>query len=102
MITLTAINADTIEWVADGKVIATGASIDLRAHAEEITCYVRAQLLGPGGISLTQAFTVEKGDGYRHPDDALKGWDWFAWYMNMWLHKNPIAMVIDRIVKLLK
>ena len=99
-ITLTPTDTALVEWIADGEVIATGNSIDLRTYADEITCYVRAQLIGPGGIAATQAFGVDKGDGYRHPDDAPKGWDRFVWYLNMYLTKNVFGWLIENIVKL--
>lgn len=62
-------NADTIQWVADGKVIAKGSiadgfdSLDLDTieGAEDFT-YVRAELFGEGGICLTQALVIEKGN----------------------------------------
>ena len=99
-ITLTPMDATLVEWIADGEVIATGNSINLRTYADEITCYVRAQLTGPGGITATQAFGVDKGDGYRHPDDAPKSWDRFVWYLNMYLTKNVFGWLIENIAKL--
>lgn len=47
-----------IEWVAAGRVVATGATLDLDAVGGEVGPYVRAQLIGPNGISFTQAFGV--------------------------------------------
>jgi len=64
-ITVTGADYDTIEWVAKGEVIATGNTIDLNAYEDQIGCYVRAQLKGPGGICFTQAFAVD--DGLEHP-----------------------------------
>lgn len=49
---------NTIEWVADGKVIATGNTIDLNDYEGKIHSYVRAQLKGDEGISFTQPFGV--------------------------------------------
>lgn len=57
-ITLTAQNHTKIQWVANGAVIAEGATIDLNAYESAVTCYVRAQVLGPGGICYTQPFPV--------------------------------------------
>ncbi|MCL2509060.1 MAG: hypothetical protein FWF05_07785 [Oscillospiraceae bacterium] len=99
-ITLTTTDTETVEWIADGVVIATGGSINLREYADVITCYVRAQLIGPGGITATQAFGVDKGDGYRHPDDALKGWDRIKWYFNMYLTKNVFGWLVENVQKL--
>lgn len=101
-ITLETADADKVEWIADGEVIGAGESIDLKKHASEITCYVRAQLTGPGGIAQTQAFGVDKGDGYKHPDDSLKGWELFKWNVKLYLTKNPIAWLIENAEKLFK
>ena len=64
-ITVAGANYDTVEWVAKGEVIATGSTIDLNAFEDQIGCYVRAQLKGPGGICFTQAFAVD--DGIERP-----------------------------------
>ena len=58
-ITITGADYDVIEWIADGKVIATGATIDLNDHKGEINSYVRAQLKSSTGIAFTQPFGVE-------------------------------------------
>jgi len=60
-ITITGTNYNKVEWVADGKVIATGTSIDLDNYADLISTYVRAQLKGTGGISFTQPFGIREG-----------------------------------------
>ena len=44
---------------ADGKVIATGNTIDLDDYSEEIGSYVRAEIVGEGGVIYTQPFTLE-------------------------------------------
>ncbi len=46
----------TIEWIADGEVIATGNTIDLNDYEGKVNSYVRAQLKGDEGISFTQPF----------------------------------------------
>jgi len=97
-ITVTPATADTqVEWIADGNIIHTGDSIDLSEHAQDITCYVRAQLVGPGGIASTQAFGVDKGDGWRHPDDALHGWALAKWYIRLYLTKNNFVWIAETI-----
>lgn len=48
----------TIEWIADGKVIATGNTIDLNDYEGKVHSYIRAQLKGDEGISFTQPFGV--------------------------------------------
>lgn len=60
-ISLSADNYDKIQWIADGKIIAQGETIHLREHSNDISCYVRAQLIGTGGVCLTQAFILDDG-----------------------------------------
>lgn len=50
---------NTVEWIADGEVIATGNTIDLNDYEDKINNYVRAQLKGDEGISFTQPFGVQ-------------------------------------------
>lgn len=67
-ISVNAKKADTIQWIANGKVI---ASTDIKNDAVSINLdeidgaedfkYVRAELFGKGGICLTQAFVIDDG-----------------------------------------
>lgn len=70
-ITIKGINADIIEWIADGEIIksekfdqseASCSVLKLTDYYDKISCYVRAQLKGKGGICLTQAFICDDGD----------------------------------------
>ncbi|MBQ6267521.1 MAG: hypothetical protein IJK64_07105 [Clostridia bacterium] len=62
-------NANDLRWVANGNVIDTaqvnGAgeyTIDLDAiDGAEDFLYIRCQLMGEGGVTLTQAFTIDDG-----------------------------------------
>ncbi len=62
-VSVTTENADTIQWIADGKVIATGTdTLDLdTVEGAENFSYVRAELFGEGGVCLTQAITIDDG-----------------------------------------
>ena len=51
---------NVVEWIADGKIIATGNTLNLRNHSNEINSYVRAQLKSSYGIAFTQPFRIEK------------------------------------------
>lgn len=77
-ITLTGINSKAIEWIADGEIIQSETSeadgeitstVNLREHSDKISCYVRAQLKGDGGICLTQAFICDDGNMERFIDN---------------------------------
>ncbi len=73
-ITITGKNCKEIDWIADGEVIQTESleadgeittTIKLEDHADKISCYVRAQLKGDGGICMTQAFICDDGNMER-------------------------------------
>ena len=46
-------DAATIEWVADGKVFATGSEVDLADYNDEINHYVRFIIKGAGGVTIS-------------------------------------------------
>lgn len=73
-ITIKGINCSAIEWVADGEIIesvtaeADGelvSTVKLREKSDKISCYVRAQLKGRGGICMTQPFICDDGNMAR-------------------------------------
>ena len=65
-ITVTAEGAETIEWIANGSVIAEGSTLRLREHAEKIGAYVRFQIKNEGGLLLSQPFICDDGAMERH------------------------------------
>ena len=69
IIAVDATNYDVIEWIADGEIIATGDTLDLKEHSDEIGCYVRFQIKNEGGIVCSQPFVCDDGD---MSDDAIK------------------------------
>jgi hypothetical protein len=80
-ITIGADNCHTIEWIADGVIIqrdqldADGqlvSTINLSDYTDKISCYVRAQMLGLGGICLTQAFILDDGNIERFKKEIVK------------------------------
>lgn len=82
-ITIMASNTDTIEWIADGEIIQSEkfsesdisvSTIKLSYYDNKISCYVRAQCKGKGGICLTQAFICDDGnlDRFKKPIPVKK------------------------------
>ena len=70
-ITITGKNTDSIKWVADGVYIQEDtvsvngvcmSTIKLQNYTGDISCYVRAELNGAGGRTLTQAFVCDDGN----------------------------------------
>ena len=73
-ITIKGKNCNAIEWIADGEIIESVTSeadgelvstVKLREKSDKISCYVRAQLKGRGGICMTQPFICDDGDMAR-------------------------------------
>ncbi len=73
-ITIKGINCKAIEWIADGEIIQSEtisengemvSTIKLADHGDKISCYVRAQLKGDGGICMTQPFICDDGNMAR-------------------------------------
>lgn len=91
IIVLDAEDAYCIRWIANGKTIAWGDTIDLDDYSDEIGTYVRAEILGAGGIVYTQAIMLEY-DGAPETENKSQSFD-FWW----------IASIIpDTIVRFLK
>lgn len=70
-ITIIGKNTDSIKWIADGVTIQTDSvsvggvvksTIKLLDYTDDISCYVRAELNGEGGTTLTQAFVCDDGN----------------------------------------
>lgn len=67
-VTVTAENASSIQWIANGKVIAESeisdgsVTLDLDTiEGAEDFLYVRAELYGEGGVCISQALTIDDG-----------------------------------------
>ncbi len=76
-VNVTAKDAATIQWIADGKVIASGDITDGAAslNLDEIEgaadfSYVRAELYGEGGACLTQALVIEKDEHLEYAEET--------------------------------
>lgn len=75
-ITIEGQHYNRIDWIADGVVIATGETLRLLEHSANISCYVRAQLIGEGGVCLTQAFVLDDGTlGQNLPIDTRTAYE---------------------------
>ena len=58
VIALTTQDALAVHWISDGKIVATGNSIDLES-CEGLGAYVRAEVFGKGGVLYTQPFLLQ-------------------------------------------
>ena len=57
-ITITADHTSVIVWISNGIDIATGATIMLDVHKDNLGSYIRANIIGPGGIAFLQPFGI--------------------------------------------
>ena len=74
-ITLEAENALVVHWIADGKVIHVGNTIDLDDYSDEIRNYVRAEAYGTGGVVYSQPFALSY-KGVPTNNDFGSYFDW--------------------------
>lgn len=88
-ITVEAKDAYLVRWIADGEIIAVGNEIDLDDYSDQIGSYVRAEVLGEGGVIYTQAFTLEY-DGAPEADDGC--------FVDLGL---PATLICDTLIKVL-
>ncbi len=91
-ISLFAANALNIRWIANGKTIATGNSIDLDDYASQIGSYVRAEIFGEGGIVYTQAFTLNYEGAPAAGDNS---------YTDLWFLASAIPDNLVRLIGML-
>ena len=83
-------NAVVIRWIADGEQIHVGSTIDLDDYSDKIGSYVRAEIVGVGGVLYSQAFTLEY-DGAPEAED-------FGLFFDF---GGIVSAICDTIVKLL-
>jgi hypothetical protein len=58
-ITIQASGQDSIRWISEGKVISRGSTIQL-ADLPDIQNYVRAEIFGPGSVTGSQPFAINR------------------------------------------
>ena len=85
-ITITASKYNTITWVSNGEIVARGATLNIAANDTKIGCYVRAYLLGPGGILYVQPFTIQRAGQTPAKEKITKIFDYsviLRWVCNV-------------------
>lgn len=88
-ITLVTLGAKNIRWIANGKTIATGNTIDLDDYKSELGNYVRAEIFGEGGIVYTQPFMLEYEGAEESDGDS---------FTDLW---KLASIIPDTLVRLL-
>ena len=57
-ITIEGTDYDYIGWVADGVEFFRGNTINLNDHSDQVNSYIRAHVVGKGGVAYTQPFGI--------------------------------------------
>lgn len=104
-ITVEAENADTLQWIANGKVIMktaigdTPVTIDLdNIQGSEDFLYVRAEILGEGGLTLTQAFVIDDGNEKPVFEEDKNVFDEFIFALT----SSRVWVIFQELVRLIK
>lgn len=106
IITVTGGEFDNVQWISDGKIFAEGkdlTSIDLNDYENEIGCYVRFQLTGPGGILYSQPFST-MAEGVEYTSNVYKTFDTsmifraFATVFDLTIGHTFIAILLKRVL----
>lgn len=82
-ITLDVSDYNKVVWVADGEEIAQGTTIDIDDYSDKISCYVRAYVVGDGGILYVQPFTVTTADTPILEDDVKPVYTYSNFFRNI-------------------
>ncbi len=105
-VTVSADNAQTVQFIANGKVIYSGAigadsvtlDLDTIEGAEDFQ-YVRAEVFGEGGMCLTQALVID--DGAEKPDfEPQKGLLAFIKKVIFTLKSSRLWVILVEITRL--
>lgn len=100
---------DTIEWIADGKVIAednTGScsyTLDLNNYQDDLGCYVRFELKSPEhGVTYSQAFELQyEGRVDKEIPESSIPDNFFGRLFWLWYQRLSVALADTIIEKIL-
>jgi len=81
-ITVSGRDFNRVEWIADGVVIHTGATLNLKDYEDQINSYVRAVCVSASGIAFTQPFGVTEVSALSLTTNAnlVKAGEYFRLY----------------------
>lgn len=98
-ITLDVRNYNKIVWVADGVEIAEGKSIDIDEYSDKINSYVRAYVVGDGGVLYVQPFTVNAPEATVLPDDVDSPYTYSNFFRDLISFLDKYIFPEDSIVR---
>ncbi len=98
-ITLDVDNYQKIVWVADGVEIAEGNTIDIDDYSKKISCYVRAYVVGEGGVLYVQPFTVTKPNTEVLEDNVEGVYTYSNFFRNLVTFLDEYFFAQDSLVR---
>ena len=96
-ITIEGTDYDRIEWIASGRVIYTGNTLNLRnfrGYPDIAHNYVRAQLVSETGIAMTQPFGIWWGGAYPAARPVVQTTDTWLGGVPLWLYAVSGAVYV--------
>lgn len=98
-ITLDVSEYERVVWVAHGKEIAEGTTLDIDDYEDEIISYVRAYVVGKGGVLYVQPFTVTKPGTSIREDNVEGVYTYSNFFRNLVTFLDKYFFAEDSIVR---
>jgi len=96
-VTIMAENHEVIQWVSGGRVIYAGETLSLPANKENLAAYVRAEIIGEGGILYAQPFLLSY-EGMPAGNPVPRRFvDYDAFFGSLRMLVYPAVWALDRL-----
>lgn len=98
-ITLDVENYNKIVWVADGVEIAEGAKLSIDKYGDKINSYVRAYVVGDGGVLYVQPFTITRPGDVVLEDDVEPVYTYSNFFRDLVSFLDEYIFAEDSVVR---
>lgn len=98
-ITLDVENYNKIVWVADGVEIAEGAKLSIDEYGDKINSYVRAYVVGDGGVLYVQPFTITRPGDVVLEDDVEPVYTYSNFFRDLVSFLDEYIFAEDSVVR---
>lgn len=98
-ITLDVENYNKIVWVADGVEIAEGAKLSIDEYGDKINSYVRAYVVGDGGVLYVQPFTITRPGDVVLEDDVEPVYTYSNFFRDLVTFLDEYIFAEDSVVR---
>lgn len=98
-ITLDVENYNKIVWVADGVEIAEGEKLSIDKYGDVINSYVRAYVVGDGGVLYVQPFTITRPGDVVLEDDVEPVYTYSNFFRDLVTFLDEYIFSADSVVR---